>query len=607
MTTISTCPDEHELLPIATGEPADDAVMRHVEACPDCRERLDRLRAEVSELSRELGEAMPADATGPEPAAGGEGEQTALFPMVAAPDLRGGPPERPVVIGKYVVVERLGGGQQGDVYRVLQPNLRKEMVLKLARRPVVGAERTTFFDEVQVLVDLEHINLVRVFDSGLHDDRPFLVMEYVHGRNLEDYARDETVTPRRAAELVARLARALALVHRRGVIHRDIKPQNILIDEASEPRLIDFGLARLRNAWSDPFANTWGGTLPYMAPEQARLEHDRIGTRSDIFGLGAVLFFLLTGRPPFAGATRDEVWDRAQRGEFEAGALRAAGVPRRLERICLKALAADPADRYPSAEAFEKALRHYLIRPKVLGVLSGVCGLVLLGSLVFARVGGRPDLTAWPGPQPPIPTAPPAPGSLVGDLTIRVWSKEGGGKRGLKIDEPGALPLLAGERVHIEARLNRPAHAYLLWLDGQGHASLLYPRDDGKFGSGPPGGPARETFHSPAALDEGHRMTGPGGLETVLLLARRTPLPPGIDLAGLVGPLPSSPLRDEREFATRGFDEGQPTGGLGVGLHRGIAAEADGIDDPLLQLMERLRKQHDFEVIKVVRFAYRGE
>jgi hypothetical protein len=344
-----------------------------------------------------------------------------------------------------------------------------------------------------------------------------------------------------------------------------------------------------------------------MAPEQARLERDRTGPRSDIFGLGAVLYFLLTGRPPFVGETQDEIWDRARRCDFEAGALRIAGVPRRLERICLTALAADPADRYATAEAFEKALKRYLVRPKVLGVLSGVCGLVLLGSLVLAQVGHRSTSIPSEGRHQVTPPARATPGALAGDLILRVWSKAGGGKRGLKVDQPGALPLFPGERVHIEAHLNQPAHVYLLWLDSQGKVIQLYPRDDGKYGSSPSGGSARETVHSPGALDEGHRMSGPGGLETVLLLARRTPLPTGTDLAGLMGRLPPSPLRDVHEVAMRGFDEGQPTETLRVGLHRGIDEEADRIDDPLLQLMERLRSQDQFDMIRAVRFAYRGD
>ena len=187
---------------------------------------------------------------------------------------------------------------------------------------------------------------------------------------------------------------------------------------------------------------------------------------------------------------------------------------------------------------------------------------------------------------------------------MRVWSK-GGGKRGLKVDEPGALPLLPGEQVHLEARLNQPAYPYLLWIDGQGQVIQLYPRQDHKFGGRPAGDSAREAVHSPEALDEGLRMSGPAGLETALLLVRRTPMPPGTDLSALLGRLPPSPLRDPLEVAVRGFDEGQPTEALRMDLHRGLEEEAEKIDDPLLQLMERLSQ--DFEVVRAVRFAYRGE
>ncbi len=137
--------------------------------------------------------------------------------------------------------------------------------------------------------------------------------------------------------------------------------------------------------------------------------------------------------------------------------------------------------------------------------------------------------------------------------------------------------------------------------------SLLYPRDDRKFGSQPSGGSARETVHSPEALDDWLPMEGPGGLETVLLLARRTPLPSGTDLAGLIGPLPPSPLRPELVFVTRGLDEGQPIESLRVASVRGIGENADKLDDPLLQLMERMRTQGQFDVIQTARFAYRGE
>jgi hypothetical protein len=206
------------------------------------------------------------------------------------------------------------------------------------------------------------------------------------------------------------------------------------------------------------------------------------------------------------------------------------------------------------------------------------------------------------------PSSAVAPTLLTAELTVRVWSKTNEAKQGLIVGEPGALPLLAGENVRLEARLNLPAYSYLLWLDGQGHVSLLYPRPDHKFGGSPSGDSARVTVDCPEAVEDWLIMTGPGGLETALLFVRRTPLPPGIDLAASIGRLPPSPLRDPLEVAKRGGDEGQPIGALRVDMHRGIdEAQTEKIDDPLIQLLERLRTQTQFEVVKWVRFAYRGK
>ena len=127
------------------------------------------------------------------------------------------------------------------------------------------------------------------------------------------------------------MASAAALAHRRGIVHRDIKPKNILVDEAGEPRLIDFGMARLRTAWSDDRKEPDGGTFAFMAPEQARVEspeeRQKVGPRSDVFALGAVLYSLLTGHAPFSGQTWREAWDRARRCDFDAEALNDRKIP----------------------------------------------------------------------------------------------------------------------------------------------------------------------------------------------------------------------------------------------------------------------------------------
>ncbi len=312
MASIRTCPDEHELLPVATGEPAVATIEQHLESCPDCRNRLERLRAELTALRRDLEGGVTPVSTEPDPTVNPDGkpsnggttldwasdpiETAAPEPLgpeavAAARERAAARAERPGAIGKYLVVDQLDEGGQGLVFRVIHPRLGRDMVLKLGRQPVGDDEQASLVAEGRLLSDLEHINLVKIYDLDFHNDRPFLVMEYVHGRNLEDYARDEPVTPRRAAELVAKLAGALAMVHRRGIIHRDIKPRNILIDESGEPRLIDFGLARLRHAWSDRRRPDLGRHARLHGPRAspARARPDRPAERHLRIGGGALL------------------------------------------------------------------------------------------------------------------------------------------------------------------------------------------------------------------------------------------------------------------------------------------------------------------------------
>jgi serine/threonine protein kinase len=634
MTTTLACPDETEMLALAMGEPVAAAVTAHLAGCASCRTKLDQLQAEVALLRAHRPEApvLPSTVRKPESnpdGAQGSGENAGATPSWESHDPEGNPasqsrtdpgndhdgsrsPEAPLpaAVGKYLVVGRFPQSGQAEVFRVVHPQFHQERVLKLSKEAVGLDGRYGIVEEGKILSELEHPHLVRVYDLDFVGDRPYLVMEYIRGRNLEQIASEDQVAPRRAAALVAKIAGAAAFAHQRGIVHRDIKPKNILVDDAGEPRLIDFGMARLRTAWSDDRKEPDGGTFAFMAPEQARIEspddRQKVGPRSDVFALGGVLYFLLTGSAPFPGRTWNEAWDRARRCDYDAGALNDRKIPASMRRICLKAMAADPADRYPSADALKKALDRFAMGPKIRALAAGAAGLFLLAGSAYAWIQSRPVVSPTPIPAPVIHRESPA--SLGGELIVRVWSKEEGGKQGLKIDEPGALPLLPGEKVRLEAHLNQPAYSYLLWLDGQGQISLLYPRDDGRFGSRPSGGLARETVHSPEAMDDGLKMEGPGGLETALLLVRRTPLPPGTDLAKLIGPLRPAPLRSVLEIAKRGFDNGQPVEELHVDRNRGIdAQEIAKIDDPLLQLMERLRTQNQFEVIRYWRFAYRGE
>ena len=176
----------------------------------------------------------------------------------------------PVAIGKYMVVSRLDHGGQGQLFRVVHPGLCKDLVLKLAHLPVGSDAGAALVSEGRLLAQIDHPNLVRVLDLDLHEGRPYVVMEHVPGTNLQQHATQTRLGVRTATGIVARLARVVGALHRKGVVHLDIKPKNVLMDEAGHPRLIDFGLARLRHAWGDEAAAFSGGTLAYMAPEQAR-------------------------------------------------------------------------------------------------------------------------------------------------------------------------------------------------------------------------------------------------------------------------------------------------------------------------------------------------
>jgi hypothetical protein len=381
-----------------------------------------------------------------------------------------------------------------------------------------------------------------------------------------------------------------------------------VVDEVGEPRLIDFGLARIRHAWSDRADPTWGGTLAYMAPEQARLEHDRIGPRSDLFGLGAVLFFLLTGQAPFVGKTVDEVWDRARRCDFEAGGLRLAQAPRRLERICLKAMAADPAERYATADELRRALERFLGRPRQMGVAAGVLLALALGFAFSWRPTAPPRAPVEPGPNVagtsagpaarPVAVPAPAPdrtAPLHGGITL--WVNEPGStlRRGLRLHQPGAVPVKPGDEVRVEARVNRPAYLYLFWIGSDGKVAPLYPWKDHDWTKRPDRESRVDGIELPEVIDQTMPLPHSApGLETLVLLAREdSPLPRDADSTlerDLTGP-PTTRLPDAMTRAVW-IENGRAFGLDDQGKERAAPGpKTRQSDDPVLRIRELLRKK----------------
>jgi predicted Ser/Thr protein kinase len=422
--------------------------------------------------------------------------------------------ELPPCIGKYRVVERLGGGGQGEVFRAVNPDLPgRDVVIKWARADVSKGRRQQLLDEGRVLAGLDEPGVVRVYDVGVHDGRAFVVLEHVAGRSLEQIHKQRPPTAREAALLVAQLAAILDRVHQHNILHRDLKPANVLIDPTGRPRLIDFGLA-----WRQEFAGgaetpTRGicGTLAYMAPEQANDQAEHIGPRTDVFGLGALFYELLTGQPPYRGPDRTTVWDQAKRGHVTPPRQLNPRIRRALDRICRKALAPDPAERYASAGEMERALRRYLWSRRLLVPAMGLALAVVLGLLLWRPWDDAPaDLGSSGGAAPP-------PALLVKELRVIHLEEKPNMflARELGTDVFGTR---FDDKVQVHVEFSEPAYAFLLAFNPDGKEQPCLPADPGQ----PP--ELRGRLDYPGA-GRAFRLNDAVGLQAFVVVASRQPLP----------------------------------------------------------------------------------
>jgi serine/threonine protein kinase len=273
----------------------------------------------------------------------------------------------PCDFGRYRVEEVIGRGGMGAVYRARDVRLGRLVALKVPTlsKSGAGALRERFLREAQSAAALSHPNICTIYEVGEVDEVPYLTMAYVDGTPLSRRINTPgTFEPRWAALLVRKVALALAAAHARGVIHRDIKPGNILITDRDEPIVIDFGLGRRDDAAHLTQEGEVLGTPAYMPPEQLAGDVRAMGPCSDIYSLGVVLYELLTGAPPFRG----DLMELASQISLDVPAppsRRRSGLDPALDAVCLKALAKRPADRWPSAKAFADALDLYLDGPTV--------------------------------------------------------------------------------------------------------------------------------------------------------------------------------------------------------------------------------------------------
>ena len=265
--------------------------------------------------------------------------------------------------GDYELLEEIGRGGQGVVYRAHQKSLNRTVALK-----VIGlgpwateAHLKRFRREAEAAANLDHPFIVPIHEVGERDGCCYFSMNFIEGGQLDEVVRGAPMSIRQAAELIAKVARTVHYAHEHGILHRDIKPGNILLDTKGEPHLTDFGLARLVEAESTVTRTLEAmGTPSYMAPEQAAGNNAAVSKATDVYGLGAVFYELLTGHPPFAGGTTFETVRLVLDTEPRAPRLINPKVDRDLSTICLKCLEKDPQRRYSSALALAEDLEHWL-------------------------------------------------------------------------------------------------------------------------------------------------------------------------------------------------------------------------------------------------------
>ena len=528
----------------------------------------------------------------------------------------------PATIGRYRVLRRLGGGGMGDVYLARDSDLDRLVAVKVPRfagPPHLREQlRQRFRREARTPGRISHhAHVCPVYDVGEHDGLPFVVMAYAEGGSLADVlkAKGRFEDVRAAVRLVRQAAEGVAMMHDFGHLHRDVKPGNILLDRDGRPLVSDFGLAKPLTAdgaaapdAAEPLTADGAvlGTPAYMAPEQAE---GVAGPSGDVYGLGAVLYHLLTGRTPFVGppvtllrqlVTVDPPTPTSLRGDLCPG----------LETILLRALARKPEDRYPSAAAFAAALDGWLnddasttprslptqptdpgttqtgtpapppLRSRWLAtarrrwaVAGGMVAVVLCGVLLAAVVPTHETIIVTEHadiPQSPDVPATPGP-AWKGYVDARVWGPEPE-RRGLRLRDFGALPLRVGDKVRLEAEIEPAAYLYVVLIDTEGHAAPLYPWKPGDWKQRGTEQPRTRLSLPEGAADAGWEIEkGPAGMDTLLLLARPTPLTPDTEadlraaLTGLPSQTAQAPkavvwfengevVRDERDRHFSSFD-----------------------------------------------------
>jgi serine/threonine-protein kinase len=537
----------------------------------------------------------------------------------------------PSTFGRYRVIRRIGQGAMGAVFEAVDPELHRRVAVKM---PMTGAvpqtveARRRFLQEATAAARVSHPNVCPVHDVGEQGGLPYVVMAYVDGESLAERLAAGPLPVADAVEIIIQVAAGLEAVHQEGILHRDVKPGNILLGTDGRRLLSDFGLAHLPDS-SLTATGAILGTPAFMAPEQAAPELGATSPRSDQYSLAAVLYRCLAGRTPFEGST-PQVLAKLVRDEPPPLASLAPSVDPALAAIVHRAMARDPAHRFESVAAFRRALEGWVARtkpdettvppsgttkietPNDLGsptsrrparlVLIGTAliAVTIIGSAAFRglmRRGGsatpakadadgggsavaaettETGSTAGAGgalaKTSPSGTGAVADGastaadtktaplnSIRGWIDIRVWNRDDPQRRNVGLQAAGLLPLTGRDEVRVEAELTEPAYVYVIWVTSDGRALPVYPWRDGDWSKRPGKETPMRTLSLPEErLDGGWPMdeNDPTGMESLILLARATPLPADVSIPTLLRDLPRAKEQSGRSAVW--FENGKP-------------------------------------------------
>jgi WD40 repeat protein len=332
------CPSRTELAAFNLGDLPDgvvDEIAAHLDSCPRCEETARALDQEADGVISSL--------------RGLAGLTTSV--------------EAPCRVGDYDILRELGQGGMGVVHQARHVTLQRVVALKMMRGGGLAStgDRDRFHAEARAVARLQHRHIVQLFDSGEYEGRPYFTMEFVDGQSLDKRLGGKPLPAAQAARWLAILAGAVHYAHGQGIVHRDLKPSNVLLTADGDPKLCDFGIAKLlTGSVLHTSSGLLVGTPEYMAPEQARGQPGSVGPAADIHALGALLYTMLTGRPPFQSAEVLDTLAQVRSAEPVPPRRLQRTVPRDLETICLKCLEKEPARRYASACALEEDLNRFL-------------------------------------------------------------------------------------------------------------------------------------------------------------------------------------------------------------------------------------------------------